>query len=752
MATLVLGVTGGIVAGNVGALIGVGIGRGIDRHLFGPKRPRGEPLNDGIGLQDSNYGRPIPLIYGRARVAGHVIWASERREERDNGGDRRGKGGGARRAGGRVSHSVSFAVALSSRPILRVERIWADGKLLRDADGNLLVPVTIRTHPGDETQQADPLIEAHEGAGEAPDLRGLAHVVFEDLPLGEFANRIPNLTFEVVADEPATLDRLLIDIAARAGVPATASPGLAETFEGLAITHDADASRILEAIDGTFGFTIVERDGGIAFTALDEGAVLSPADEQWGARPAGSGPVARLRREREDGHRLPQGVDLRFLDAERDFQPGLQRARRQRTAARRIETIDSPFTLVPARARRCADWQLVRRWQRQTRLGAGLPLAEIAIETGDRLALPADLGGGEMLVESLRFENGHLIVEGFPFEASAWPTNDPRAASEPFAPVALPPGGVTRVHFLDFPGLVGEGAVLSLPVAMAGPSPSWRGGALLASRDAGESYETVARTDLPAIIGDVLEAPGTGPAAFWDEGGRIRVRLLRGEATLESRSPLAILNGANLARVGDELIQFREALLQSDGSYLLRGLLRGRHGTEHAIADHRAGEPFVLVDGGGLVDVPLPSDAIGREILFKAVGVHDDPLATAGATAVFAADALRPLSPVHVRGRRLANGDIEIGWIRRTRLAGGWLDGADVPLGEEKEAYELDILDSAATSVLRTLSVTAPRAVYPLADQQTDFGTAPTTLAIAVHQTSARVGRGRPWTGTLTIR
>lgn len=751
MATLVLGVAGGFLGGPLGALLGAGIGRNIDRRLFGPKLPQGEPVNDGIGLQDSNYGRPIPLIYGRARVAGHVIWASELVEERSNSRRRSGKGGAPKSGNGRVSYSVSFAVALSSRQILRVERIWADGKLLRDANGDLLVPVTIRTHLGDETQQADPLIEAHEGAGEVPDMRGLAMVVFEDLPLGEFANRIPNLTFEVVADEPATLDRLLIDIATRAGVPATASPGLTQAFAGLAITHQADASRILDVIDGTFGFILAERNGTLAFTAIDEGGIFSPDTDEWGARAERASPVPRLNREREDGQRLPQGIDLRYLDAGRDFQPGLQRARRQQSVARRIETFDSPFALDAACARRLADWQLVRRWQRQTRLSASLPLAAIAIETGDRILLPTDLGGGEMLVESLRLEDGRLVLEGFPFEASALPTVDPPPASEPFLPIVLAPPGLTRVHFLDFPGLVTEGADLSLPVAMAGVSSAWRGGVLLASRDDGESFETVAHADLPAIIGDVLEPPGEGPVGFWDEGSQIRVRLLRSEATLESRSQLAVLNGANLAKIGDEMIRFREATLQTDGSYLLRGLLRGCHGTEHAMTGHQAGEDFVLVDGGGLIDVLLAADLIGRPIPFKAVSVHDNPLAVTDTTAVFAANALKPLSPVHAQARRLSNGDIEMVWTRRTRLSGGWLDHADVPLGEESEAYELDILDTTGITVLRTLTTQTPRAIYPLADQQSDFGTAPASLTMAIHQISSRVGRGYPWRGTLTL-
>ena len=44
----------------------------------------------------------------------------------------------------------------------------------------------------------DPKIEAVEGAGQVSAYRGIAYVVFEDLSMGQFGNRIPQFTFEVM--------------------------------------------------------------------------------------------------------------------------------------------------------------------------------------------------------------------------------------------------------------------------------------------------------------------------------------------------------------------------------------------------------------------------------------------------------------------------------------------------------------------------------------------------------------------------
>uniref|UniRef100_UPI0032639252 baseplate multidomain protein megatron n=1 Tax=Jannaschia ovalis TaxID=3038773 RepID=UPI0032639252 len=56
----------------------------------------------------------------------------------------------------------------------------------------------MRVHDGSEEQLADALIEAIEGAGNAPAYRGTAYVVIENMDLTPFGSRIPALSFEVV--------------------------------------------------------------------------------------------------------------------------------------------------------------------------------------------------------------------------------------------------------------------------------------------------------------------------------------------------------------------------------------------------------------------------------------------------------------------------------------------------------------------------------------------------------------------------
>jgi hypothetical protein len=104
--------------------------------------------------------------------------------------------------------------------------------------------------------------------------------------------------------------------------------------------------------------------------------------------------------------------------------------------------------------------------------------------------------------------------------------------------------------------------------------------------------------------------------------------------------------------------------------------------------------------------------------------------------------ALTPLSPVRLAARRLNSGDVEIDWIRRTRIEGDNFEVRDVRLGEDFEAYQVEIVDAGET--VRTIETEASRTNYAYAQQIADFGAAPSELMFVVRQLSAAVGPGSP--------
>ncbi|MDR3527323.1 MAG: glycoside hydrolase/phage tail family protein [Rhizomicrobium sp.] len=220
MASLVLGAAGSALGASFGGISFLGVslsgaqiggalgsiaGSAIDAALL-PSVHRYGPRLTGTALQTAREGAPIPRLYGRMRLSGQLLWASRFREASTTAG---GKGSAAEST--TYSYTISFAVGLCEGPITRLGRIWADGNLL---DPSLY---SMRLYRGDDSQSPDPLIEEIEGAGNSPAYRGLCYVVFEDMKLAAFGNRIPQLQFEVVralgADNPATLENRLTSVA-----------------------------------------------------------------------------------------------------------------------------------------------------------------------------------------------------------------------------------------------------------------------------------------------------------------------------------------------------------------------------------------------------------------------------------------------------------------------------------------------------------------------------------------------------------
>lgn len=203
MATVLLSAAGSALGGSIGgSVLGMGaatIGQAagaiagslIDQAILGTGSA---PVEVGraraLRIMASTEGAPIASIWGRMRVAGQIIWATRFLEHvRTSSQGGKATGGGQRVR--EYSYTISFAIGLGQGPIDRVGRIWADGRIMDLSNLNW------RLHKGDETQLPDPKIEAVEGAGNVSAYRGLAYIVFEDLPVAAFGNRIPQINVEV---------------------------------------------------------------------------------------------------------------------------------------------------------------------------------------------------------------------------------------------------------------------------------------------------------------------------------------------------------------------------------------------------------------------------------------------------------------------------------------------------------------------------------------------------------------------------
>jgi hypothetical protein len=256
----------------------------------------------------------------------------------------------------------------------------------------------------------------------------------------------------------------------------------------------------------------------------------------------------------------------------------------------------------------------------------------------------------------------------------------------------------------------------------------------------------------PAIIGETLDDLAAGPTSRFDWASRARVKLYGGALTAVSESQ--VLNGANAAAVQGpdgawEVLQFANAELVGERTYELSNFLRGQMGSEGAMdAPLPTGASFVRLDQH-VVAIARGLEMLGRTMQLRIVAAdrsHDDPTAVA-LQVTPQTTALKPLAPVHLNAQRTGAG-VTVSWIRRKRgpMPASW--DVAVPLGEDGEAYELDVLSGA--TVVRTLHATTTNVLYAASDETADFGGPQSSLSVRAYQLSTAIGRGFPAAATLT--
>ena len=714
MATLVLTAAGTAIGGPIGGAIGAMIGQQIDGRLFAPKPRQGPRLGE-LAVQTSSYGSQIPKLFGTMRVAGTVIWATDLKEERSKSG-----GGKGQPKTVNYSYSANFAVALSGRPILAVRRIWADGKLLRGAAGDFKTATGYRLHPGGEDQEVDPLIAAVEGAGQAPAYRGIAYAVFEDFQLADYGNRIPSLTFEVEADSGALS---LSAVAAELG-------GLASTGESAALAGYAAGGDSVRAAIAALAelepLSLID-DGETLVLAGSAGAPALVEESELGAAAAGAGgPSEWLRR---SGDSVPAEASLAYSDPARDYQTGLQRSTRPGPALISDRSAVAA-SLDAATAKALAAGRLERLWAARRSAKLHLGWSRLGLAAGRHVRIAGRPGRWRIARWTLDRMVLTLELTGVPGSGPA----DPGQAS-PGRPVDQPDliHGPTSLLLLDLPLFAEELASRPrLLVAAAGAEAGWRRSDLVASFDGGASWTAAGTTAPPAMLGTALEVPGAAGSALIDERGRVEVELLNESMWLESRSDSALADGANLALLGEELIQFGHCEPLGGRRFRLSRLARGRRGTEWAAGLHSPGEPFVLIEAESLAVVEAPLGSLGGEARLLAQGLGDPEGVVAVRTV--AGEAMRPPAPVHLRAERLAGGDLALSWVRRSRSGWVWLSGSDTALGEESESYRLTL---AGPGFERSVTIPAPAYLYTAAQQAADGLAGPLSVEVVQLGTSA---------------
>ncbi|MBV1866698.1 MAG: glycoside hydrolase/phage tail family protein [Marinosulfonomonas sp.] len=526
------------------------------------------------------------------------------------------------------------------------------------------------------------------------------------------------------------------EICVRSGVSDIDVSALYGYLRGYVVSDVDGARAALQPLMLAFGFEAVERDGRLIFRNRTGIADVSVGPDTLAWLEEQDSPVEKAR--------VPEAetvgrVRLHFLDADGDYDARSEEAVFPDETSELVSQTEFPLLLTRNEARATTE-----RWLSESRVARdsvrfSLPLSEIETGAGDVVSWDDGEETALYRIDRVTQSNAQMVeavrVEPEIYQASdsADLVSEPRPFAAPIPIYSL---------FMDLPLLRGDEAEHEPHIAVT--ADPWPGSVAVYSSASDSGYVLNKVIAAQSTLGETLTTLAPARHGVLDRGPALRVKL--GSGALSSASLADVLNGSNIAAIGDgsaanwEVFQFTDVVLVSEGVYDISGRIRGQAGTDALpAAAWPAGSQFVLLDGTQTqLDVALAERGLARHYrIGPASRTYDDP-SFSHAVEAFDGIGLRPLAPVHLRAPLDGAGTRGVRWVRRTRIDGDSWQSVEVPLGEDSESYLVRVVQGG--SILREVTTATPAWDYTAAMRASDGISGPYTIDIA--QVSSRFGAG----------
>lgn len=541
------------------------------------------------------------------------------------------------------------------------------------------------------------------------------------------------------------LSSIVEDVCAEVGLDGSSdvdASALTDIVYGYAVIERETARDALEPLMRAFFFDCVDTGGALKFVKRGGSAVLNIPENHLAAHLEGDERPQKLVTTRQQELELPVRVDVSYIDKDSKYAVGEQSEKRLITDSSEILSLRLPIAMSANDAKQIAVKTLASTWANRIRHTVQASREYSRLDPGDVITVTEGSNTHTARVDNMEC-GGPVTVLYLVNEDTAAYTSDATGADLPPDEPGVNHPGPTTLVLLDIPLLsVGDNS-LGFYVATLGYTDAWEGASVVQSEyGTWTGFERpILISRLDAVLGKATTVLGnvTDPWV-WDKGNTVTIRLLDDDDSLSSVTEVQMLNGSNRAMLGDEIIQWKTATQNGDGTWTLSGaFLRGRRGSEWATGTHAAGEWFVLLDASLLTFTERGDDELDAWRWYRAWTLNSREFSV---TQPFMLEGrnMMPYSPQHVKATRDGSGNITITWQRRTRIGGELADGGDVGLGETSENYDVEIYDG--STLKRTLEVTSESATYTAAQQTTDFGGLQSSVDVIIYQVSSVVDQG----------
>lgn len=489
-------------------------------------------------------------------------------------------------------------------------------------------------------------------------------------------------------------------------------------------------------------FDAIESEGKIHFRTRGGSSDLTITADDLGGD-------TRLETERQQDIELPKHVRVQYKSLNAAYQSGQQDSERLSTDTDQVMDIKLPIATTDEYAARVAEVISRDLWRARNTRKLVLPRRYDQLDPADIVSLTLDSVSYRLRIAEKTYQTS-VELRCVDDQAALY-TSEAVGEGTEYTEPALGLRGPTNLLLMDLPALKDGHDSAGYYVAVWGTLSAWPGATVQIGRD-GTHYEDIISITSDATVVCLRTLPGEGPHLVPHRSGSFTVELLNG--SLSSTTETAWLNGtANSIAIGAddrwEILTFRYATENSDGSWTLSELIRGRKGTEWAIDQAVEGDYGVVLTTA-VQRIPGNLSDLNDSKTYRAATLGTSYEAAATKSFTPEGVSLEPWAPANIKGVRNSDGDITISWIRRTRIGGAWQQR---PLYEDEIKFDLLILDSNGEAV-RTETLTFNVAVpteyeYSAADQTTDFGSTQSSVDVKIYQVSGQVGRGYPAEATV---
>lgn len=517
-----------------------------------------------------------------------------------------------------------------------------------------------------------------------------------------------------------------------------------DNVRGYLISQQTPARGALEQLSAAYFFDARESDGVLEFIKRGDTPIVTLDDDDLGCY-EGDDVQELADAVRTQEEELPKALTINYANVGNDYQVGAQHSIRQSVLNGTEATIQLPIAFTDDEAKSIVDKMMFSAWENRHKLTLKTWQGFCKVEPADVIT------ARDMTLRVIsRNEgvNGLIELEAVRELPQIYTGQIGAGSSGATTGQSVVVGGPTKFYLLDVPPLRdADYDSYGFYAAANGLLSGWSGYVLVRSNDLGISYQPVINNDVGAAIGQATTVLGDFDGGnIFDETNVVRVQVT---GTLETKTRTQVLDGGNVAIIGDEIIQFRTATLVSTGVYDLSGLLRGRIGTEWAMGSHVVNERFCLVTSASTRFVDVPYTDLNSLKRWGAITFGDtiEDIVTKDIT--YAGNNFKPLTPVHIGGGTTGtNTDWTIKWKKRSRYQWQWRDYFDVSDDESSDDFEVRIYDDA--TVKRTITVTnAETTTYTYAQQVTDFSGYQNTIDVSVRQVGST--RNSEWSDIFTL-